>query len=44
MMAHYDLLVIGSGAGMNVAARAYEQGLRVALVDKDSLGGTCLTS
>ena len=41
-MARYDLLVIGSGAGMNVAARAYEQGLRVALVDKDPLGGTCL--
>lgn len=39
---HYDLMVIGSGAGMNVAARAYESGLRVAVVDKDPLGGTCL--
>ncbi len=41
-MTHYDLLVIGSGAGMNVAARAYEHGQKVAVVDKDPLGGTCL--
>jgi len=41
-MAHYDLIVIGSGAGMNVAARAYESGMKVAVVDKDPMGGTCL--
>ena len=41
-MAHYDLIVIGSGAGMNVAARAHESGMKVAVVDKDPLGGTCL--
>jgi len=41
-MSHYDLIVIGSGAGMNVAARAYESGMKVALVDKDPIGGTCL--
>jgi len=39
---HYDLIVIGSGAGMNVAAPAVNEGLRVAVVDKDPLGGTCL--
>ncbi len=41
-MPDYDLVVIGSGAGMNVASRAYESGLKVALVDKGPLGGTCL--
>ncbi|MCL5316671.1 MAG: dihydrolipoyl dehydrogenase [Thaumarchaeota archaeon] len=38
----YDLIVIGSGAGMNVAGSALEQGLKVALVEKGPLGGTCL--
>jgi mycothione reductase len=42
MVSKYDLLVIGSGAGMNVAAAASEQGLNVAVVEKDPLGGTCL--
>ena len=41
-MERYDLIVIGSGAGQNVAAQAYEMGLRVAVVDKDPMGGTCL--
>ncbi len=39
---NYDLVVIGSGAGMNVAASALEQDLKVALVEKGPLGGTCL--
>jgi mycothione reductase len=38
----FDLIVIGSGAGMNIAANATEQGLRVAVVDRGPLGGTCL--
>ncbi len=41
-MTHYDLIVIGTGAGMNVASRAYSNGLKVAVIDKDPLGGTCL--
>ena len=41
-MKEYDLIVIGSGAGMNVASSAYEQGLRVALVENGPMGGTCL--
>ena len=41
-MEHYDLIVIGTGAGQNVAARAYSLGLRIAVIDKDPLGGTCL--
>ena len=38
----FDLIVIGSGAGMNVAANAAAQGLRVAVVERGPLGGTCL--
>lgn len=39
----YDLLVIGAGAaGSTAATTAAEQGLRVALVERDRLGGTCL--
>ncbi len=39
----YDLLVIGAGpAGGSAAATAAERGARVALVERDQLGGTCL--
>lgn len=38
----YDLIVIGSGAGMNVASVAVSRGLRVAVIDNGPLGGTCL--
>ncbi|MFP4170624.1 MAG: dihydrolipoyl dehydrogenase [Methanomassiliicoccales archaeon] len=38
----YDLIVIGSGAGMNVAARARGNGMSVALVEHGTMGGTCL--
>lgn len=39
----YDLVVIGAGPGGYVAAlRAAELGMRVACVDKQWLGGTCL--
>ncbi len=41
-MNRFDLIIIGSGAGMNVAANAVEQGMNVAVVDKGPLGGTCL--
>lgn len=41
--ADYDLTVIGSGPGGYVAAiRASQLGLKVALVEKGNLGGTCL--
>ncbi|MDF1539417.1 MAG: dihydrolipoyl dehydrogenase [Candidatus Thorarchaeota archaeon] len=41
-MKNYDMLVLGSGAGANVASNAYQQGLSVAIVDNGRFGGTCL--
>ncbi|MDE3090490.1 MAG: FAD-dependent oxidoreductase, partial [Chloroflexota bacterium] len=39
----YDLIVIGGGPGGYVAAiRAAQLGQRVALVERDNLGGICL--
>lgn len=38
----FDVLVIGSGSGMIVAANAVANGLRTALVESGPLGGTCL--
>lgn len=43
MSREYDLAIIGGGPGGYVAAiRAAQQGLKVALVEKNALGGTCL--
>lgn len=41
-MKKFDVLVVGSGAGLEVASFAVEQGLSVALVEEGPLGGTCL--
>lgn len=41
-MKKFDVLVIGSGAGLEVASYASEKGLSVALVEEGPLGGTCL--
>jgi len=41
-MIEYDAIIIGSGAGMNVASKASREGMKVAVVDRDPLGGTCL--
>ena len=39
----YDLVVIGGGpAGYTAAVKAAEYGYHTALVEADSLGGTCL--
>jgi len=39
----YDLAVVGAGwAGFNAALRARQLGLKVALIEKDKVGGTCL--
>jgi dihydrolipoamide dehydrogenase len=42
-MSNYDLIVLGSGPGGYVAAiRAAQLGLKVAMVERENLGGICL--
>lgn len=41
-MKEYDVVVIGSGAGLLVVQSALAHGFSTALVDKGPLGGTCL--
>jgi len=41
-MKKFDVLVVGSGAGLEVASYAAQNGMSVALVEEGSLGGTCL--
>jgi dihydrolipoamide dehydrogenase len=43
-MKAYDLVVVGTGAGMNVAADAAADGMEVAVVESGPLGGTCLNN
>jgi mycothione reductase len=38
----FDLIVIGSGSGLDVANAIFQNGLRVAIIEKDRMGGTCL--
>ncbi len=41
-MKQYDVLVLGSGCGMEIVDQATAKGLSVALVEPGALGGTCL--
>ncbi|MBA7679218.1 Mycothione reductase [subsurface metagenome] len=41
-MKDYDVIVLGSGAGAIIVEQALIHDLKVALVDKGPLGGTCL--
>lgn len=43
-MESYDAIVVGSGSGMMIADAAVNRGMRVALVEMDRLGGTCLNT
>ena len=43
-MQKFDLIVIGSGSGLDVANAAYQHGLRVAIIEKARMGGTCLNN
>lgn len=38
----YDFVVIGSGGGAKIARPAANLGFKVAIIEKDKLGGTCL--
>lgn len=42
-MQSYDVIVIGTGAGNIIVEEALKRGLRVAQIEKDKFGGTCLT-
>ena len=42
-METYDLVVIGSGAGLSVLNVGLQVGMKCALVEDTKLGGTCLT-
>lgn len=41
-MKKFDVIVVGSGAGLEIASFAAEKGLSVAIVEEGPLGGTCL--
>jgi len=41
-MKKYDILVIGGGGGLKIASPAAAMGYRVAVVEKEAMGGTCL--
>lgn len=38
----FDLIVIGGGTGLEIANAAVHQGFKVAIIEKNRLGGTCL--
>lgn len=41
-MKNYDLIVIGSGGGTKISTPAAKLGYKVAIIEKEDLGGTCL--
>ena len=41
-MQFFDLIVIGAGSGLNVSSAAAGMGIKVAVVEKGPMGGTCL--
>lgn len=42
-MKHFDVVIVGSGAGLMVMEAALNKGLRCAIIEKSKFGGTCLT-
>jgi len=41
-MKKFDVITIGSGGGAKISSPAASMGFKVAVIEKDSLGGTCL--
>ena len=41
-MQSFDLIVIGAGSGLKVSSAAADRGMKVAVVEKGPMGGTCL--
>ena len=45
MNEHFDVIVIGAGqAGPPLAARCSKQGLKVAVIERHQMGGTCVNN
>ncbi|GAB4237256.1 MAG: dihydrolipoyl dehydrogenase [Chlamydiales bacterium] len=42
MKKHYDIVLVGTGAGIKIAHDAAKMGLSVAVLDKGPFGGTCV--
>lgn len=42
-MKHFDIVIVGSGAGLMVMEAALNKGLRCAIIERSKFGGTCLT-
>ena len=41
-MKKFDVITIGSGGGAKISSPAASMGFKVAVIEKDRLGGTCL--
>lgn len=41
-MDRFDIIVIGSGAGMHIVYNAVQNDMGVALIEQGQVGGTCL--
>src|SRR3989344_7741289 len=41
-MKKFDIIVIGSGGGSKITSPAAKLGFKIAVIEKDKLGGTCL--
>ena len=41
-MKKFDVIAIGGGSGLNIAAFAVRRGLKVAVIEPGPMGGTCL--
>lgn len=42
-MKEYDLISIGTGVGLTLASQGLRRNMKVAVVERDKVGGTCLT-
>jgi mycothione reductase len=43
-MESFDVIIIGSGSGLDVANALARQDMKVAIIERNKMGGTCLNS